>query len=93
MNKQVITQQIKQKAFELGFSFVGISKATFLEQEARRLEDWLKDNGFNYHGLLMGKPRGGNYHWIDNHIVRATRFTGKFTNLVEKSANIQVFKE
>ena len=43
MNKQVITQQIKQKAFELGFSFVGISKATFLEQEARRLEDWLKD--------------------------------------------------
>ena len=43
MNKQVITQQIKQKAFELGFSFVGISKATFLEQEARRLEDWLKE--------------------------------------------------
>ena len=43
MNKQVITQQIKQKAFELGFSYVGISKATFLEQEARRLEDWLKD--------------------------------------------------
>ena len=43
MNKQVITQQIKQKAFELGFSYVGISKATFLEQEARRLEDWLKE--------------------------------------------------
>ena len=40
-------------------------------------ELWLKENGFNYHALLMGKPRGGNYHWIDNHIVRATRFTGK----------------
>ena len=64
-----------------------------IEEHRQVTEDWLKDNGFNYHGLLMGKPRGGNYHWIDNHIVRATRFTGKFTNLVEKSANIQVFKE
>ena len=56
-------------------------------------EKWLDENGFKYHGLLMGKPRGGKYHWIDNHIVRATRYEGKFTNLVEKSANIQVFKE
>jgi uncharacterized HAD superfamily protein len=54
---------------------------------------WLNKNGFKYHGLLMGKPRGGNYHWIDNHIVRATRYEGKFTNLVEKSASIQVFKK
>jgi hypothetical protein len=43
--------------------------------------------------MLMGKPRGGNYHWIDNHIVRATRFEGKFTNLVEVQANIQVFEK
>ncbi|NBP74610.1 MAG: phosphoheptose isomerase [Crocinitomicaceae bacterium] len=56
-------------------------------------ELWLKENGFNYHALLMGKPRGGNYHWIDNHIVRATRFTGKFTTMIEKSTNIQVFEE
>ena len=40
----------------------------------------------------MNKPRGGNYHWIDNHIVRATRFEGKFTDLVEKNNVIQVFK-
>ena len=40
----------------------------------------------------MGKPRGGNYHWVDNHIVRATRFDGKFTDLVEKDVKIQVFK-
>lgn len=64
-----------------------------VEEHREVTEQWLKNNGFNYHGLLMGKPRGGNYHWIDNHIVRATRYTGKFTNLVEKSANIQVFKE
>lgn len=56
-------------------------------------EEWLKANGFKYHGLLMGKPRGGNYHWIDNHIVRATRYEGKFTDLIEKSVNIQVFEE
>ena len=54
---------------------------------------WLDKHGFKYHGLLMGKPRGGNYHWIDNHIVRATRYTGKFTNLIEKSANVQVFED
>lgn len=56
-------------------------------------ERWLKKSGFKYHGLLMGKPRGGNYHWIDNHIVRATRFTGKFTDLKNKTVNIQVFEE
>lgn len=55
-------------------------------------ERWLQKCGFKYHGLLMGKPRGGNYHWIDNHIVRATRFTGKFSDLVEKEVTIQVFK-
>ena len=55
-------------------------------------EVWRKENVFKYHGLLMGKPRGGNYHWVDNHIVRATRFDGKFTDLIDKEATIQVFK-
>ena len=64
-----------------------------LEEHRIVTEEWLKDNGFNYHGLLMGKPRGGNYHWIDNHIVRATRYEGKFTDLIEKSVNIQDFEE
>jgi|TARA_B100000035_G_scaffold280612_1_gene261001 hypothetical protein len=63
-----------------------------LEEHREVTEAWLKDNGFKYHGLLMGKPRGGNYHWVDNHIVRATRFNGKFTELVEKEVTIQVFE-
>ena len=63
-----------------------------VEEHRAVTEVWLKENGFKYHGLLMGKPRGGNYHWVDNHIVRATRFDGKFTDLVEKEASIQVFK-
>ena len=62
------------------------------EQHREVTEVWLKENGFNYHGLLMGKPRGGNYHWVDNHIVRATRFDGKFTELIDKEVTIQVFK-
>jgi len=36
------TQFIKSVAKELGFSFCGISKAEFLEDEAPRLERWLK---------------------------------------------------
>lgn len=64
-----------------------------VEEHRAVTEEWLKKNGFNYHGLLMGKPRGGNYHWIDNHIVRATRYEGKFTDLVEKNVSIQVFEQ
>lgn len=56
-------------------------------------ENWLQEHGFKYHGMLMGKPRGGNYHWIDNHIVRATRYEGKFTDLVRVSKTIEVFKD
>jgi hypothetical protein len=55
-------------------------------------ETWLNKYNFKYHGLLMGKPRGGNYHWIDNHMVRATRFNGKFTDLIVKEKKIEVFK-
>ena len=56
-------------------------------------ERWLNKHGFKYHGLLMGKPRGGNYHWVDNHMVRATRYEGRFTDLIEKNVTIQVFEE
>ena len=52
---------------------------------------WLDKHEFKYHGLLMNKPRGGNYHWIDNHIVKATRFNTKWTPLVKKSSMIEVF--
>ena len=64
-----------------------------VEDHREITEIWLKENGFKYHGLLMGKPRGGNYHWVDNHIVRATRFDGKFTDLINKETTIQVFKD
>ncbi len=62
------------------------------EDHRKVTEDWLDKNGFRYHGLLVGKPRGGNYHWIDNHIVKATRFKGKFTDLIVQTHEIEVFK-
>jgi hypothetical protein len=62
------------------------------EEHREATENWLKKHDFKYHGLLMNKPRGGNYHWIDNHIVKATRYTGKFTDLVIEKREIEVFK-
>lgn len=46
---------IKQLAKDAGFSFCGISKAEFLEEEASRLEGWLKNN---YHGTM---------YWMEQH--------------------------
>jgi hypothetical protein len=54
-------------------------------------EEWLNRHGFKYHGLLMGKPRGGNYHWIDNHIVKGTRYDGVWDDLVKEERTIEVF--
>ena len=38
------TKLIKSEAKRLGFDYVGISKADFLEEEAPRLENWLNKN-------------------------------------------------
>src|SRR6201986_748305 len=43
-NKQQYSTLIKNEARRLGFLFCGISKADFLEEEAPRLERWLKNN-------------------------------------------------
>lgn len=56
-------------------------------------EKWLQKHGFKYHGLLVGKPRGGNYHMIDNNIVKATQFKGKFTDFVKVKTEIEVFNK
>lgn len=43
-NKEKHTAYIKSEAKRLGFLSCGISKASFLEQEAPRLENWLNQN-------------------------------------------------
>lgn len=49
------TALIKQEAQRLGFDYCGISKAGFLEEEAPRLEKWLKS------GMQ------GEMHYMENH--------------------------
>lgn len=44
------TKFLKETAKQLGFTNVGISKADFLEDEAPKLEEWLKRN---YHGKMQ----------------------------------------
>jgi hypothetical protein len=62
------------------------------ESHKKVTEEWLEKHGYKYHGVLMNKPRGGNYHWIDNHIVRATRYEGKWNKMTKKKFNIEVFE-
>jgi epoxyqueuosine reductase len=49
------TQFVKQKARESGFDFCGIAKAEFLDDDAKRLENWLK-KGFH-----------GSMNYMENH--------------------------
>lgn len=50
LNKNVTySKMIKAEALRLGFMTCGIAKATFLEEEAPRLADWLKNN---HHGEM-----------------------------------------
>ena len=53
--KTTYTQFIKSEAKRLGFLSCGIAKAGFLEQEAPRLENWLKNN------------RNGQMSYMENH--------------------------
>lgn len=54
-SKEKHSRLIKDKAYELGFQYCGISKAEFLEEEAPRLENWLKKS---HHGQMA---------WMENY--------------------------
>ena len=83
--------EICNKWFEEGHIITFFTSRT--DEHVEVTKAWLNKNGFKYHGLLVNKPRGGNYHWIDNHIVKATRFKGKFTDLVLEEKVIEVFEK
>lgn len=82
--------EISNKWFDEGHIITFFSSRT--EEHRDITTQWLDKHGFKYHGLLLGKPRGGNYHWIDNHMVKATQFKGKFTDLVNRNKVIEVFE-
>lgn len=55
MDSQALTSAIKRQLSEQGFDLVGISKAGFLENEAKDLEQWLQEG------------RHGTMAWMENH--------------------------
>ncbi len=55
MSKAAHTAIVKSEAKRLGFDYCGISAAGFLEEEAPRLEQWLKSN------------MQGEMHYMNNH--------------------------
>ena len=44
------------------------------EEHRKATEEWLNSHGFHYSKVIFGKPRGGNYHYIDDRHVRASTF-------------------
>ncbi len=60
IRKQQLTAWIRQTASDLGFSQVGIAKATELTEEAKRLEAWLNKG---YHGEMK---------YMENHFDKRT---------------------
>jgi epoxyqueuosine reductase len=71
-NKTKYTQLIKTEAKRLGFLSCGISKASFLEEEAPRLEKWLNNN---MHGQMQ---------YMENHFDKRL----DPTKLVEDSKSV-----
>ncbi len=71
-NKSKYSQFIKAEAKRLGFISCGISKAQFLEEEAPRLEKWLKKN------------MQGEMHYMENHFDKRL----DPTKLVEDSKSV-----
>jgi len=60
MKPEAYSLLIKQKAIDLGFSAIGISKADFLEKESKNLRAWL-DKGFH-----------GEMQYMENHFEKRT---------------------
>ncbi len=55
MNKSQLTEEVRREAERLGFEGCGFSQAGFLEDEAIRLEQWLKSQ------------KHGEMGWMENH--------------------------
>ena len=59
-NLELHTRQIKDEAQRLGFEFVAVAKAEFMEEEAQRLQDWLDQD------------RHGKMQYMENYFDKRT---------------------
>ena len=55
-----------------------------LEKHRHVTETWLADKGFKYHKLIMDKPLGGNYVWIDNLSVEGINYKNNWSEISRK---------
>jgi len=44
---------------------------------------WLVKNKFKFHRLIMNKPRGGNYIWIDNLNVEGIKYNNNWDAIMD----------
>ncbi len=58
IDKNILSERIKAQGTALGFDLVGISRAEFMEKEARDLDQWLKEG------------RHGSMQWMENHFEK-----------------------
>jgi len=77
------------KWFDEGHMITFFTARTETEREVT--VNWLKKHGYKFHNIIFGKPRGGNYHYIDDKHVRASTFA-KWGQMVKKKVEIQVFE-
>ena len=59
------------------------------EKDRKDTEKWLNEHNFKYHQLLMNKPRGGNYVWIDNLHVKGVHFQNNWDEVFNNVNNIK----
>ena len=78
-----------------GYDILYLVSNTGNKDGAIWLENWLREKGFKYHGLIMDKPRikdGQEYFWIDNRKVRAVTYNGVWSEFKETTTKIKTFE-
>ena len=47
-------------------------------------ENWLQQNGFKYHALIMNKSKASKYYWINNKDVQAIKYQSNWKLITDK---------
>jgi len=68
MNLKLLSRDIKDKALEIGFSKIGITKAQFYNQDKDNIEEWLS-NGFH-----------GSMNWIERRKIERSNIHKYYPN-------------
>ena len=61
MDKSLLSNQIKKKSIELGFSKIGITKAKIYKEDKEHIEHWIKND---FHGSMIKSMMPASYRDI-----------------------------